>query len=88
MTSSHSVHRAARALQDSKPADARDPGVRASLHAARPVAAPAAPLEAAEPALQLTREQLQELTSSHSCLVLPFSNSQLPASSVTLDAPD
>ena len=56
-----SVHRAARALQDSKPADARDPGVRASLHAAHPVAAPAAPQEAAEPALQLTREQLKEV---------------------------
>ena len=41
----HSIHRAARAQQDSKPADARDPGVRASLHAAHPVAAPAAPLE-------------------------------------------
>ena len=56
-----SVHRAARALQDSKPADAWDPGVCACLHAAHPVVAPAAPLEAAEPALQLTREQLQEV---------------------------
>ena len=61
-------HRAARALQDSKPTDAWDPGVRASLHAAHPIAAPAALLEAAEPALQLTREQLQEvvgIVSSH-----------------------
>ena len=56
-----SVHRAAWALQDSKPADACDPGVRASLHAAYPVATPAAPVEAAEPALQLTLEQLQEV---------------------------
>ena len=56
-----SVHRAARALQDSKPADTRDPEVRDSLHAAHPVAAPAAPREAAEPALQLTRELLQEV---------------------------
>ena len=55
------VHRAAQALQDSKPADARDPGVRTSLHAAHPVAAPAAALEAAKPALQLTQEQLQEV---------------------------
>ena len=42
--------------------------MRASLHAAHSVAAPAAPLEAAEPALQLTREQLQEvvgIVSSH-----------------------
>ena len=42
--------------------------MRASLHAAHPVAAPATPLEAAEPALQLTREQLQEvvgIVSSH-----------------------
>ena len=54
-----SVHRAAQALQDSKVVVARDPGVCASLHAAHPVAAPAAALEAAEPALQLTREQLQ-----------------------------
>ena len=56
-----SVHPAARALQDSKPADAGYPGVRASLHAAHPVAAPAAPLDAAEPALQLTRKQQQEV---------------------------
>ena len=56
-----SVHRAARALQDSRPADARDPRVHASLHAVHPAAAPAAPWEAAEPALQLTREQLQEV---------------------------
>ena len=37
-------------------------GIReyASLHAAHPVAAPAVPLEAAEPPLQLTREQLLE----------------------------
>ena len=35
--------------------------MRASLHAAHPVAAPAAPLEAAEPALPLPREQLQEV---------------------------
>ena len=48
-----SVHRAARALQDIKPADARDPGVRASLHAAQPLTAPAAPFESAELALQL-----------------------------------
>ena len=51
-----SVHRAAPAQQDSKPADAWDPGVRTSLHASHPVAALAAPLEAPEPALQLTRE--------------------------------
>ena len=56
-----SIHRAARALQDSKPADTRDPRIRASLHAAHPAAVPAVPLEAAEPALQLTREQLQEV---------------------------
>ena len=56
-----SVHRAALALQGSKSADARDPGVRASLHAAHHVAAPAAPLEAAEPARQLNREHLQEV---------------------------
>ena len=63
-----SFPRAARALQDSKPADARDPGGRASWHAAHPAAAPAVPLEAAEPALQLTREQLQDvvgMVSSH-----------------------
>ena len=53
--------RAARALRESKPADARDPRVRASLHAVHPAAAPAAPVEAAEPVLQLTREQLQEV---------------------------
>ena len=47
-------------MQDSKPADARDPRVRARLHAAHPAAVPAVPLEAAEPALQLTREQLQQ----------------------------
>ena len=56
-----SVHRAARVLQDSKPADARDPGVRASLHAAHPGAAPAVPLEAAEPALQ----EVVGIVSSH-----------------------
>ena len=42
--------------------------MRASLHAAHPVAASAAPLKAAEPAVQLTREQLQEvvgIVSSH-----------------------
>ena len=46
-------------MQNSRLADARDPRVRASLHAAHPAAVPAAPLQAAEPALQLTREQLQ-----------------------------
>ena len=55
------VHQAARALQDSKPVDARDLGVHASLHVAHPGAASAAPLEAAEPTSQLTREQLQEM---------------------------
>jgi len=44
------THRAARALLDSKPADARALRMRVSLHAA--------PLEAEEPAQQLTREQL------------------------------
>ena len=46
-------------VQDSKPADARDLRVCASLHAAHSDVAPRAPLEAAEPALQPTREQLQ-----------------------------
>ena len=55
------IHRAAWALQDRKPADARAPRVRAGLHAAHPAAASAATLEAAEPALQLTREKLQEV---------------------------
>ena len=50
-----------RALQDSKPAFLRDPGVHAGFHGANPVAAPVAPFEAAEPALQLTREQLQKV---------------------------
>ena len=58
-----SVHGVARALHDSKHADARDPGVRPSLHAAHPVAAPAAPLEAAQLALQLIREHLEEVVS-------------------------
>ena len=56
-----SIHRAARALQSGKPADARDPHVRERLHAAHPAAEPAAPLQAEEPALQLTREQLQDV---------------------------
>ena len=56
-----SIHRAAWALQDSKPADTRDPRVRASLHASHPAAAPAGPLEVAELALQLTREQMQKV---------------------------
>ena len=56
-----SIHRAARALQDRKPADARDPQVRANLHAAQPAGTPAAPLDAAEPTLQLTREAVQEV---------------------------
>ena len=57
-----SIPQEARPLQDSKPADARDaPRVRATLHAAHPAAASAAPLEVAEEALQLTREQLQEV---------------------------
>ena len=38
--------------------------MRAGLHAAHPAAALAAPLEAAEPALRLTREQLQEAVSA------------------------
>ena len=55
------IHRVARALHDNKPADAPAPPGRASLHAAYPAGAPAAPFDAAEPALPLTREQLQEV---------------------------
>ena len=58
-----SIHRAARALQSSKPADARSPVVRAALQALHPAAEPAALLDAEEPALQLTLEQLREAVS-------------------------
>ena len=68
-----SIQRAARGLQDSKPADARDPRVRAGLYAEHPAAAPAAPLQAVEPALQLTGEQLQEAVG----LCLPTSGGRL-----------
>ena len=46
---------------NSKLVDAQAWWVRASLLAARPPAAPAAPVEAAESALQLSRKQLQEV---------------------------
>ena len=56
-----SIQGAARPLQDSKPADTLNPWVCVSLHAEHPAAAPAAPLDAAEPALQLTHEHLLEM---------------------------
>ena len=63
-----SIHRAAWALHDRKPADARDPRVRVSLHAAHP---------ADVPALQLTDRPLAEQVK----LLLPSNSALYGASS-------